>query len=254
MIAIISPSKDLDFNRPAPAIEVAVPRLWEKGWQIVEVLKKKKVKDLQGLMDISAKLAEENFRRNQLMQREMTEVVARPALFAFDGDVYKGLDARSLGQPAIEYCKNHLRILSGLYGLLRPQDLIQPYRLEMGTALKVGRSKDLYAFWKKDITDLLVEDLKETGSDCLVNLASQEYAAAIEFARIGLPVVDIHFREFRNGKLQFLSFNAKKARGSMVRYMAETGTRTLSDIRGFDRDSYSFDERHSTDHSLMFVR
>jgi cytoplasmic iron level regulating protein YaaA (DUF328/UPF0246 family) len=254
MISIISPSKDLNFSLPGPSIEGEIPRLWDKAWEIAEVLKKKKVSDLKKLMDISDKLAEENFKRNQEMQKEMSPERARPSLFAFDGDVYRGLDARTLGQSEINYCIQHLRILSGLYGLLRPQDLIQPYRLEMGTALKVGRSKDLYAFWKKEITDMLIQDLKESGSECLINLASQEYAAAVDFKRLGVPVIEIHFREFRNGKLQFLSFNAKKARGSMVRYMAEIKARAVSDLRGFDRDSYSFDEKNSTEHSFMFIR
>jgi cytoplasmic iron level regulating protein YaaA (DUF328/UPF0246 family) len=254
MISIISPSKDLNFNLPGPAIDAEIPRLWDKSWQIAEALKKKKVRDLQKLMDISPKLAEENFKRNQEMQKEMSPDRSCPALFAFDGDVYRGLDARSLDQSEISYCIKHLRILSGLYGLLRPQDLIQPYRLEMGTALKLGRAKDLYAFWKKEITELLIKDLSDTGSECLVNLASQEYAAAVDFGRLGVPVIEVHFRELRNGKLQFLSFNAKKARGAMVRYMAEIKALSASDLHGFDRDSYSFDERNSTEHSFMFVR
>ncbi|MBK9272667.1 MAG: peroxide stress protein YaaA [Saprospiraceae bacterium] len=254
MIAIVSPSKDLDFIKPHTEIERSVPRCWEQSQAIVTLMKKKKSRDLQKLMDISPKLAELNVMRYQQMTHEMHPAHSRPALFAFTGDVYRGLDAHSLQKKELSYCCNHLRILSGLYGLLRPQDLIQPYRLEMGVNVAVQRKKNLYAFWKESLTHLLNQDLSESKSKVLINLASQEYAAAIDFKKILVPVVEIHFREMRNGKLQFLSYNAKRARGLMVRDMCQRNAKSIADLMAFNIENYQFEDKLSTEESFFFVR
>jgi len=254
MIAVVSPSKDLDFLKPYPLIDTTLPRCWDQSQTILTVMRKKKSKDLQKLMDISPKLGDLNYERFQNMVPEMTITNARPAVFAFTGDVYRGLEVLSLHKKEVKYTCQHMRILSGLYGLLRPQDLIQPYRLEMGISISIGRKKNLYAFWKESITQLLNEDLEESKSKVLLNLASQEYSAAIDFTKIVTPVIEVHFRELRNGKLQFLSYNAKRARGLMVRYMSQTNAKSIDDIKTFNLENYQFDEKHSNDHSLFFIR
>ncbi|MBK7232600.1 MAG: peroxide stress protein YaaA [Saprospiraceae bacterium] len=254
MIAVVSPSKDLDFLKPYHAIEATLPRCWDQSQAILTVMKKKKSKDLQKIMDISPKLGDLNYERYQQMTSEMTAANSRPCIFAFTGDVYRGLDALSLNKKELKYTCQHMRILSGLYGLLRPQDLIQAYRLEMGISIPISRKKSLYAFWKESITQLLNDDLSESKSKVLLNLASQEYAAAIDFTKIVTPVFEIHFRELRNGKLQFLSYNAKRARGLLVRYMSLTNAKSIDDVKTFNLENYQFDEKYSNEHSLFFIR
>ncbi|HMW39567.1 MAG: peroxide stress protein YaaA [Saprospiraceae bacterium] len=254
MISVLSPSKDLDLKRPVIADSTQTPEFIKKSQDIIQVMKKKKVRDLMKLMNISEKLAEENFRRYQQMQPEFNASNARPALFTFNGDVYRGLDAASLNIPQLDYVENHCRILSGLYGILRPFDLIQPYRLEMGTSVSVSRKKNLYAFWSDQVTSVLNTSLNQQEHPCLINLASQEYFEVIDIKNIKFPVVHIHFRERRNGKISFLSYNAKRARGLMARYMAIHQVKALDQIRDFDLENYRYDAKLSSATEFYFVR
>ncbi len=254
MIAVISPSKDLNYKSVVPFPSTDLPRLFDQSKRILEVIRKKKVKDLMKLMDISTKLAEENVNRYQNFSEEFTNENSRPAIFAFDGDVYRGLDSYSLNQSQIQYCQNHLRILSGLYGLLRPFDLVQAYRLEMGIPLKVQKSKNLYTFWGSTITDLLQSDILESNSKYLINLASKEYFEAIQLDRIKVPVINIHFREYKKNGLSFVSYTAKKARGLMAKFMVLENLNSAEQLKSFNLDNYHFESELSSANDLFFIR
>ncbi len=254
MIAVVSPSKDLNYKSVVPLSSTDLPRLFDQSKRILEVIKKKKVKDLMNLMDISAKLAEENVNRYQNFSEEFTIENSRPAIFAFDGDVYRGLESYTLNKIQLKYCQNHLRILSGLYGLLKPFDLMQAYRLEMGIPLKVNRKKNLYEFWGTCITDLLQGDLEQTQSNHLVNLASQEYFEVLQPERIRVPIINIHFREYKKNGLTFVSYTAKKARGLMVRYMALENLQVAEGLKKFNLDNYHFQPDLSSDTDWFFIR
>ena len=205
------------------------------------------------LMGISDNLAQLNWQRNRDFETPFTTKNARPAIYAFDGDVYKGLDAFTLSSQKVARLQDTLRILSGLYGVLRPLDLMQPYRLEMGTKLKVGRKKDLYGFWKKPITEYLNSEVKE--HELFINLASKEYFGAVDEEALKAPVITPVFKDWSNDKLKIISFYAKKARGSMVRYIVENDVQTLEDMKGFDYDDYSYSESHtSKKHEPVFIR
>ncbi len=254
MLALLSPSKDLDFKNPLPFVGTQLPRLLSETGQLIEVLRKKSPRDLMKLMDISEKLAAENVQRYHQYSETFDSTNARPAMYAFSGDVYRGLDVHSLNKKQVEYCEKHIRILSGLYGILRPMDLIQAYRLEMGTSLRIGKSKDLYQFWRQKITDQLQADLLQTNSKYLINLASQEYVQVLDFSIISVPVLHIHFREYRDNKLRFLSFNAKRARGLMARYMAISSCKKADDLKAFNLDKYGFDPDLSDATHWYFIR
>jgi cytoplasmic iron level regulating protein YaaA (DUF328/UPF0246 family) len=204
------------------------------------------------LMDISDKLAELNWQRNQDWKLPFTTKNARPAVYAFNGDVYIGLDAYTIPPAKVNKLQDSLRILSGLYGLLKPLDLIQPYRLEMGTHLPVGENKNLYEFWKKSITDALNEELKE--GELFVNLASQEYFGAVDVKALKVPVITPEFKDYKDGKLRMVSFFAKKARGMMVRYIIDYNVKTLKGLKGFNYDGYAFDSKLSKGNTLVFTR
>jgi len=254
MICLISPSKDLNYKDPFPITSSDIPRLWEQSWPIVEVLKKKKSKDLQKLMDISVKLADENVFRNQAFNQTFDAHNSRPALFAFSGDVYRGIDAYHMKPKEWDYCQDHVRILSGLYGLLKPYDLMQAYRLEMGTSLPVKRKPNLYKYWGSQITDLLNDDITANSAPFVVNLASNEYFHAIQPKNVVVPIVNVHFRELRAGKLIFVSYTAKVARGLMIKHLAQMNGSTLKHVKSFNLDQYSYDESKSTDTDLFFIR
>ena len=254
MICVISPAKDLNYKDNTPFFSSDTPRLWDKSWQLIELLKKKKSKDLIELMDISQKLADENVLRYQNFTYEFNEGNSKPAFFAFDGDVYRGLDAKNLTKAQITHGQKHVRILSGLYGLLRPLDLMQAYRLEMGTSLKVQRKKNLVDFWGDDISLLLKEDLIQTKSKALVNLASQEYFEAVRPQLLGVPVVHIHFRENHQGKIKFLSYNAKRARGLMTRYICIEKIKEWEKLKDFNFENYRWSEELSKGNELFFVK
>ena len=253
MKIVISPAKSLDFESSVPTSQYSMPAFLKESERINKVLAKKSPRSLMKLMDISTQLAEVNWERNQQFKLPFSPENARPAIYAFNGDVYQGLDAYSLSEDKVLELQQSLRILSGLYGILKPLDLIQPYRLEMGTSLKIGSNKNLYEFWRTTLTNALNEELEE--GEMLVNLASNEYFTALDTKKIKNPIITPIFKDWKNDKLKVLSFFAKKARGSMVRYLADSGARTLDDIRGFTGDDYQFSKEHTLkEHQPVFVR
>ncbi|MBT8204367.1 MAG: peroxide stress protein YaaA [Eudoraea sp.] len=253
MKIVISPAKSLDFERQLPTDKFSLPQFLKEAETLNKVLARKKPRALSTLMGISNQLAELNWERNQDFNLPFTPDNARPAVYAFNGDVYLGLDAYSLPQEKLDRLQDSLRILSGLYGILKPLDLIQPYRLEMGTQLKVGRKKNLYDFWKKTLTDTLNAELGD--DELFVNLASNEYFNALDAKQLKVPVITPIFKDWKNDKLKIISFFAKKARGSMVRYILDTNAETLEDIQGFNYDDYIFSPEHTLKtNQPVFVR
>ncbi|QXP51832.1 peroxide stress protein YaaA [Cellulophaga sp. HaHa_2_1] len=253
MKIVISPAKSLDFETELPTAAYTSPVFLEQSKKLNSVLKKKKPKDLSDLMHISDKLAQLNWDRNQNFSLPFTPENARPAVFAFSGDVYQGLDAYSLKETKIAELQNQLRILSGLYGVLKPLDLMQAYRLEMGTSLKVGNAKNLYEFWKKDITASLNSELEE--GELFVNLASNEYFSAVDEKNLKVPVIAPIFKDWKNDKLKIISFYAKKARGAMVRYIVDEKVNSLEELRGFNLDGYLFSKEHTLkENQPVFIR
>jgi cytoplasmic iron level regulating protein YaaA (DUF328/UPF0246 family) len=243
MKIVISPAKSLDFESPLPTSRYSQPLFLDKAATLNKVLARKKPAALSELMGISSQLAELNWERNQEFSPPFTPENARPAVFAFSGDVYQGLDAYSLEEGQFERLQESLRILSGLYGLLRPLDLIQPYRLEMGTRLPVGKKKNLYEFWKQTLTDQLNAELAE--GELLVNLASNEYFSALDEKQLKVPVIAPVFKDWSRDTLKVISFYAKKARGAMVRYILDQGATTLEDLQGFDTGGYQYSREHT---------
>lgn len=254
MKIVISPAKTLDFEREVPVAESSVPVFLKEARQIRKTLQQLSPNDLSALMDISDKLAQLNWERNQKkgFGAKETKADARQAVYAFNGDVYIGLDAYTIPADKVHQMQDKLRILSGLYGVLKPLDVIQPYRLEMGTQLPVGEHANLYAFWKGKVTKQLKKELKK--GDFLVNLASQEYFGAVDEKALGATVITPEFKDYRNGKLSMISFFAKKARGMMVRYVLDCGVDTIEGLKAFDYDGYRFDENLSEGNKLVFTR
>jgi uncharacterized protein len=253
MLILLSPSKNL-HNHPKEAHRYSLPRFHEEAENLIEILRKQTPRSLQKLMDINDKLAKLNVERYQQFRWPHTPENATAAMYTFRGEVYLGLDAGTLSKAEAEEADSRIRILSGLYGLLRPLDLIQPYRLEMGVELKVGKKKNLYDYWDNKITELLNQDAAATKSKEIINLASQEYSLAIKPEILKALVTDIQFLEDRNGKLQFLSFNAKRSRGWMARFIVQEKIKKSKDLRGFDLHGYHFREDLSDDKKMVFVR
>ena len=252
MKIVLSPAKSLNFEKELPTALHTEPLFLKESREVHKVLKEKKPADLSDLMSISDKLADLNWKRNQVWKTPFNASNARPAVYTFDGDVYIGLDAYSLPQKKIQVLQDSLRILSGLYGLLKPLDLIQAYRLEMGTKLPIGESRNLYEYWKPTITNALNKELQE--GELFVNLASTEYFSAVDVKSLKVPVVTPEFKDYKNGKLKIISFFAKKARGMMVRYIIDTNAQTLDDLKGFNYDGYQFDATLSKGNHLVFTR
>jgi uncharacterized protein len=252
MKLVISPAKTLDYESQVPTSEYTLPQFSEEIEKLNSALKKQSVKKLEGLMSISKALAELNRERNQTRTNEYTPENSRQAVFAFKGDVYLGLDAYSLDEAKILQMQEKLRILSGLYGLLKPLDLIQPYRLEMGTSLKVGRKENLYKFWDKKITEAINNEMAD--GEPFVNLASQEYFGVIKPELLKSPIITPVFKDWVNGNLKVVSFHAKKARGMMVRYILDNNLEKAEDLKTFNYGNYEFDINTSNEHELVFVR
>jgi len=250
---VISPAKSLDFETALPTKEFSQAAFLEQSAVIHKVLSKKKPYELGNLMHISDKLAQLNWQRNQDFSLPFTPDNARPALFTFSGDVYQGLDPFTLSAKAIKNLQSQLYILSGLYGLLKPLDLIQAYRLEMGTSMKIGQKDNLYQFWKASLTEKLN---KEMGSDeWLVNLASQEYFSALDAKKLSMPVVTPIFKDWKNDQLKIISFFAKKARGYMVRYLIDNSVQDLPGLLAFNSQGYAYSESETQDPMQpVFVR
>jgi cytoplasmic iron level regulating protein YaaA (DUF328/UPF0246 family) len=252
MKIVISPAKSLNFEKELPTAKYTEPAFLKESRQIQKVLKQQSPKDLSELMTISAKLAELNWQRNIDWKTPFTTQNARPAIYTFDGDVYTGLDAYSIPLEKVERLQDSLRILSGLYGVLKPLDLMQAYRLEMGTKLPIGADKNLYEFWKTKVTHSLNKEL-ESG-ELFVNLASNEYFSAIDTKALKVPIITPDFKDYKDGKLKIISFFAKKARGMMVRYIIDTEAKTVEDLKGFNYDRYQFDASLSKGNHLVFTR
>lgn len=252
MKIIISPAKSLNFEKELPITTFSQPQFLNQATTIQNTLKKKKPNDLALLMDISAKLAELNWERNQDWSTPFTLENSRQAIFAFDGDVYTGLDVYSLPIEKLSDLQNKLRILSGLYGLLKPLDLMQAYRLEMGTSIPIGKNKNLYEFWKETITKSLNDELQK--GELLLNLASNEYFSAVDVKALKVPVITPEFKDYKDGKLKVISFFAKKARGMMVRYIMDTNAETIEDLQEFNYDGYVFAANLSKENTLVFTR
>ena len=253
MKIVISPAKSLDIETKLPTKKYSTPQFMEQSVKLNKILAKKKPKALSELMSISDNLAQLNWERNQQFSTPFTTANARPAVFVFNGDVYQGLDAYSIPEEKLDKLQETLRILSGLYGILKPLDLMQPYRLEMGTQLKIGRKKNLYEFWQEELTKHLNSELSE--DELFVNLASNEYFGAINEKKLKTPVITPVFKDWKNDKLKVISFFAKKARGSMVRYILDTNAQTLDDIKSFNYDDYEFSKAHTLkENQPVFIR
>jgi len=233
MKMVISPAKSLDYESNLPTDKSSNPCFLEEASKINELLREKSPLELSQLMKISDKLGNLNWERNQNFKTPFDKKNARPAVYAFDGDVYTGLDVYSLPLEKIELMQKSLRILSGLYGVLKPLDLIQPYRLEMGTKFPVENNKNLYDFWKQKITQFLNNELEE--NELFVNLASNEYFSAIDAKVLKTKIITPQFKDYKNGSLKMISFFAKKARGMMVRYLLENAENANQNkLLGFD--------------------
>ena len=253
MKIVVSPAKSLDFESKLPTKIATQPLFLEQAAQLNKKLESKSKKAIGDLMHISDKLADLNYLRYKDFSIPFTPENARQAVFAFAGDVYTGLDPYSLNEDKINVLNNTLRILSGMYGVLRPLDLIQPYRLEMGTSLGINKAKNLYEFWGTTLTDAINAELKE--GELFLNLASAEYFKVLQSKNIKSTVISPVFKDFKNGKLKIISFFAKKARGSMTRYVVNTNAQSLEDIKGFDYDGYRFSEQETTkEHAPVFIR
>ena len=252
MKIVISPAKSLNYESKLPVVNYSESEFMKKSETIQKTLKKKQPKELMELMHISEKLADLNWKRNQDWSVPFSKDNARPAVYAFDGDVYSGLDAYSLSAEKVAVLQDKLRILSGLYGILKPLDLMQPYRLEMGTKMEIGKDKNLYEFWKKTITDSLNKEMKD--DELFVNLASNEYFSAVDTKTLKVAVITPEFKDYKDGKLKIISFYAKKARGLMVRHIIDKNAETIEDLKGFNYDGYAFDANLSKGNSLVFTR
>ena len=244
MKIIISPAKSLDFDSELNSQNVSVPKFLEKTLAINSILKQKSPSDLMKLQSISEKLSDLNWKRNLEFSRNHNDDNSRPAIFAFNGDVYEGLDVKTLDVKKIDFLQNNLRIISGLYGVLKPLDLIQPYRLEMGTKISINGSSNLYEYWSNDITKFISDEL--LSSEFLLNLASNEYFSAIDKSKINSEIISPIFKDFKNGKLKIISFYAKKARGMMVRYVADHLIDSYDNLLSFNYGGYIFNENETT--------
>lgn len=252
MKLVLSPAKSLNFETALPIAEYTEPQFLKQSERLNKLLKKKSARSLSNLMSISDALGQLNYERNQSWELPFTTDNARPAIYAFSGDVYRGLDAYTIPKEKIKTLQNSVRILSGLYGLLRATDLIQPYRLEMGTKFKVGVKKNLYEFWKKDIAKALNDELED--DELFLNLASNEYFKAIDTKALKVPVITANFKDFKNGEYKTIMTYAKLARGYMARYVVDTNANTLDDLKGFNYEGYGYSESMSSDSELVFIR
>ena len=240
---VISPAKSLNFGSNFPTEQNSNPFFLKEAITINKLLKDKSSYELSQLLKISDKLGNLNWERNQNFKTPFNKENATPAVYTFDGDVYTGLDIYTLPIEKIKVLQKSLRILSGLYGVLKPLDLIQPYRLEMGTKFPVDKKKNLYDFWKLKITSFINEELEE--NELFVNLASNEYFSSIDVKALKTEVITPQFKDFKNGTLKMISFYAKKARGMMVRYMLDNENVTAETLLGFDYGGYTFSEEHT---------
>ena len=252
MLIVLSPAKSLDLDTPPTTGHATTPRFIDHAAELIEVLQPWSPARVGELMKISDQLAVLNVTRYGDWHPDHGS--ARQAIMSFDGDVYTGLDARTLQAPELDYVQRRVRILSGLYGVLRPLDRMHPYRLEMGTRLQNPRGKDLYTFWGEKVTGALNADLREAGAEAVVNLASEEYFKSVKPKLLEVPVITPVFEDWKNGKYKIISFFAKRARGMMARYAAEHAITDPRHLKDFDVDGYAFDEAASKERTWVFRR
>ncbi|MCH9753643.1 MAG: peroxide stress protein YaaA [Alphaproteobacteria bacterium] len=253
MLLITSPSKTQDFSEvKLENLVLSKPEMIDQIREIISVMKNQNKSDLSKLMKISEKLAELNFVRYQEFVRDFTSKNSKPSIFAFKGDVYSGIEVDKYKKEDFEFAQKHLLILSGLYGLLRPLDCIQPYRLEMGTKINIKEHKDLYEFWGNKITDMINKKAEE--NDIILNLASNEYSKAIKLEILKCKMVDVVFKENRNGSYKVIGLFAKRARGKMINYIIRNKIQSQDEIKKFNIDGYKFNQDLSDQSHLVFVR
>tara|TARA_R110000765_G_scaffold389800_1_gene482402 strand:- start:313 stop:1071 length:759 start_codon:yes stop_codon:yes gene_type:complete len=252
MKIIISPAKSLDFESKVPTSLHTQPSFLDKSEKLHKKLKTLSKKKLSELMKISDDLAALNYDRNQTWQTPFTTKNAKQAIYAFTGAVFQGIDVNSLDEKKLPLLQENLRILSGLYGLLKPLDLIQPYRLEMGTKLKVGSTENLYKFWDDTVAKALNDELED--GELLINLASSEYFKVIPKKVLKVPMITPVFKDFKNGQYKIVMTYAKMARGLMVRYIIDNNVKTVEELKGFNLDTYRFSEEMSSGNDLVFTR
>ena len=254
MLLVISPAKTLDFNQKATTSLFSENDFLPQAEKLVKVLKKYSAPYLMNLMGISEKLARENQERFSVWKRPFDLENAKQALLAFKGDVYLGLDAETLSENELTYAQDHLRILSGLYGVLRPLDLIQPYRLEMGTKINTPSLKDLYTFWGGKLTQSISKALAAQGDTVLINLASNEYFKSVNKKNLKASIVTPIFKDFSKGEYKQISFFAKKARGLMSRFILQNRLENPEDLKHFNAEGYFFSEKESSTNQFIFLR
>ncbi len=254
MLLILSPAKSLDFETPAGTDKYTQPEYLPQSQQLVKKLKDHSPAKLASLMKISDKLASLNAARYGSWDTPFTQENAKQALLSFTGDVYRGLDANSLDAESLEYAQQHVRILSGLYGILKPLDLMQPYRLEMGTKLVTEHGKNLYEFWGSLLHDAIAGELSDQSEQVLVNLASKEYFTAVKLDALPYRVITPVFKDWKNGQYKFINFFAKYARGLMARYVIDNQITKVDDLKGFDYEDYHYSEEFSSEDEWVFIR
>lgn len=252
MKVVVSPAKKLDFETECSSPLQSEPCFLTKTNKLALELKKLQTSDIGRLMKLSLNLSELNFKRFQTFSKLPKPSTSKQAAFAFNGDTYTGLDIHSFNSTQLKTAQRKLRILSGLYGILKPMDLIQPYRLEMGTRFKFDNYKNLYDYWKKDVTSFLNKEMKT--DEVLVNCASTEYFSVVDTKELKSKVITPVFKELRNGELKIISFSAKKARGMMAKYIIQNNLKTPEEIKYFSEDNYVFSEKNSTENELVFLR
>jgi len=252
MKLVLSPAKSLNFDTKLPTSKNTEACFLNEAERLNKLLKKKSARSLSKLMNISPNLGQLNYERNQEWHLPFSKDNARPAIYTFSGEVYRAMDAKTIPKDKIEKLQNTVRIISGLYGLLKPLDLMQAYRLEMGTKFRVGKNKNLYEFWKKKVTQSLNEELQD--DELFLNLASNEYSKAIDVKALKVPVITASFKDLKNGEYKTIMTFAKLARGYMTRYIMDTNANTIDDIKGFNYEGYGFSEALSNDKELVFIR
>ncbi|MBU3621705.1 peroxide stress protein YaaA [Polynucleobacter sp. CS-Odin-A6] len=254
MLIVLSPAKSLDYKTPAKVKAPTLPEFASESAKLIADLKKLSPQEVANLMGLSDQLATLNVGRYRDWSKKFTEENSKAAIYAFDGDVYDGFDVKTLSVKAIDFAQDHIRILSGLYGVLRPLDLMQPYRLEMGTAFQNPRGKDLYAFWGERVTDSLKKLLEKQKKPALLNLASEEYFKVLQAKNLGCPVISPVFQDGKDGKYKIISFYAKRARGLMARYVVENRITEPAELKGFNLDGYQFVASESKPEKPLFRR
>ncbi len=255
MLFIVSPAKTLDYDTPLPIQEVSQPPFISQSSLLIDRLKELSNEELEALMKISPKLSELNSARYQEWSAQHApSATCRQAVLAFKGDVYQGLDAYHWSEEDFQNGQQQLRILSGLYGVLRPLDLLHPYRLEMGTRLTVGEHRNLYQFWGSQVTEHLNKDLTESDNPALINLASNEYYSVVKPKEVQAPIITPDFKDWKNGKYKVISFYAKKARGMMVKWAIQNKVSSPEDLKGFDVAGYGYNAEMSSGNNWVFSR